>query len=217
MDKGKMVFINKWGYWHFIYAYMMLKIKQLLGLRFSIVYSKELDHSNVKSFYDNGYTFRPVKEEDFEKIPDLLALDLTQAFLDKVKLRKDKCAGAFFQEKLIGYTWSTTEAVEINNGVYLSFNDNCYYGYKNFVLPEHRGKGIIQKIKKISINSKEGDNRTKTFSCIESHNYPSLNASKKEGNKKQGFSLFIDNKIGFYSWSSPRAKQIGVKVYKNYN
>jgi len=215
MNKGKKAFIKEWGFHRFVFAYIMLKMKHFLGFRFSIVFGKMINHSGVKKFSESGYSFRPVEKADFENIPDLRVLDLTRSFIEKAKLRKDQCFGAFCQKRLVGYSWSTIKPVEIDDDVYLSFNDSCYYRYKNFVLPEHRGRGLIQKIKEIDISDNSKNLRTKIFSCVESHNFPSLNAEKKEGNLKLGFSLYIDNKVGFYSWSSTKAKQLGLRVYKS--
>ncbi len=214
MQSGKMKFIKNWGLGHFLYAYILLKLRHYFGFRISLVRTNEIKDSGLTSFESNNYVFKIINHQDLRRASENNALDLSPIFVDKSETKDDQCLGVLHDQQLVGYTWRTTNPVEIDSGIWLEFGDKVFYRYKSFVLPEHRGKNLLNQIKKLSEKHQLDQGRLNSVSCIETHNYPSIKASTKSGDKTIGYSLFIKNRFGFYSWNSSGARALGVRVYQ---
>ncbi len=212
MPKGKSAFIKDWGVIRFLHTYLMLKLNRLFGFRISIVKAQEISKSHIEQFEQDGIRYRPLTPEDFGNQSLNRELDISHSFLNKAFSQGDQCVGALVEDQVVGYLWRTTQAVELSHPLYMEFGDKLYYRYKEFVKPEYRGRGIINQIKKLAESKQIAEGRRYAFGCIETHNYPSLIASKKHGDRTLGYSAFIYNRFFFINWSSNRAKQFAIKV-----
>jgi hypothetical protein len=173
--------------------------------------------SNKLTIEENGYIFRPVALKELNELTIDSDMDLSQNFIDKSQVRGDICIGAFYDDQLVGYTWRTTKPVEIDGAIWIRFSDTGYYRYKSFVSPKHRRKNLFEYMKAVSERPLLEKGCDKLIACIESHNYASLLASSKSGEKTIGYSAYIKNRFGFYSWDSSGAKKYGVQLFLKEN
>jgi len=213
MQKGKKQFIANWGFRRFLYAYMMLMLRRFLGFRISAIRAKAIALSQSSTFEEDGLLFRTLTINDFENKDLNNQLDITKKFVAERLKRGDQCVGALCDGKVIGYSWRTILPVEIDGPIWMSYGDRLYYHYKGFVSPDYRGKGLYTKVKKVREIEQFKIGRTHLFGCIETHNYPSLIASDKNSEKTIGYSAYINNRLGFWSWHSRGIKAWDVKVY----
>ena len=213
MDLNSKKFKKHWGWSRYVYARVMIKLRSLIGLRVSWVYAKKNDFARLTELKAGDYSFRQIQTNDLKDVQNFSILDLSESFVEKAFSRGDQCVAAFFKNKIVGYGWYSLVSTEISEGLYLRFNKDCYYQYKSFVIPEHRGNNLLSQITQIKIGD-DKLNRKITFSCIETHNYSSLTAYKKNGNDKIGCSAFIENRIGFVNFSSPNLRNYGIEVSK---
>lgn len=213
MHKGKKHYLKHWGLIKFLYTYLMLKLNSFLGFRLSVVRSRPISDTNQLTIEKNGYLFRPISVEELSQIEISNDMDLSQSFIDKSQQRGDICIGAFFDDQLVGYTWRTSKPVEIDGSIWIRFSNKGYYRYKSFVSPKHRRKNLFEYMKAVSEGPLIEKGCDKLIACIESHNYASLLASSKSGEKTIGFTAYIKNRFGFYSWDSPGAKRHDVHIF----
>jgi hypothetical protein len=214
MAEGRVAYIKKWGFSRFFYTYLMLLLNRYIGLRLSVIRAKKVANSSLKGFESDGLSFRSLTIEDFQNEKWNLELDINLDFVKKAFARGDQCVGALQGEKLVGYVWRTTQQVQVENSVYMSFGNQLYYRFKGFIHPDFRGKNIFNQIKHLAESESVGKQRLYSFGVIETHNYPSLIASKKSGDQTLGYSGYIQNRLFFLSWGSKGAHSKGIKVFR---
>ena len=214
MQNGKRNFIKKWGVARFVYAYLMLNLNRFVGFRISAIRSRTIPRSQIDHFDHDGINYRTLNVEDFLDKATNQKLDISYDFVRQALTRGDHCVGALDQGKVIGYAWRTISSVKINSQIKMKFGDKFYYRFKEYVLPEYRGRNIINKIKRVAESRQLAQGKTHAFSCIETHNYPSMKASEKHGDITIGYSAYIENRWGFLSWESKGGKDSKIRVYQ---
>ena len=163
----------------------------------------------------DGYVFRKIKSDELFAACHNHKLNLSSIFVENSLRRGDECIGVLRKGNLVGFTWRTTLPTRVSGRVWVKFSDLACYHYKSFVLPECRGKNLLGKIILLSEKAYVDVGKSICVSYIESHNYASLKASRKSGNRTIGYAAYINNRSGFYSWHSAGAKAFGFCFYQN--
>lgn len=208
-------FLIRWGLWRTLYAYCLVKLGCYFGFRLQIIKSRELKDSGKHLFEINGYVFRKIESNELFTACNNSKLNLSREFVENSLRRGDECFGALRQGELVGFTWRTTQPTQVSGRVWVKFSDRSSYHYKSFVLPECRGKNLLGNIILLSEKSLIDVGKSACISYVESHNYASLKASKKSGNRTVGYAAYINNRSGFYSLHSAGAREFGFCFYLN--
>lgn len=93
------------------------------------------------------YEFRRLTLEEALVAGESEALQMPECFVRPAYARGDVCCGAFFRGELVAYLWRSTSYAPVTDKLRLRVDHRPqFYGYKSFVIPEHRGKRLIQTV-----------------------------------------------------------------------
>jgi hypothetical protein len=93
-----------------------------------------------------GIDFRILDADELREWARDDRFGMTPQFVDDAVKRGDTCVGAVEAGKLLGYNWWSTVPTRHTDDVWVTFSPTDNYGYKGFVLPEHRGRGLYPEI-----------------------------------------------------------------------
>lgn len=150
--------------------------KELQGM---IVTMDTLDPKYLKG--NEAYTHTFLSEEQLRKYSKDPQSEITDAFLDKVLPKGDRCFAILDGEKLAAYGWYSTKPTAINKELALYFDDHWVYMYKGYTHPSYRGQRLhaIGMAKALEAFSKEGYKGL--ISYVETNNFASLRSVYRMG------------------------------------
>ena len=114
----------------------------------------------------------------FAKDPET---QITDAFLDRVLPKGDRCYAILDGEKLAAYGWYSTKPTNINRDLLLHFDPQWVYMYKGYTHPNYRGQRLhaIGMAKALEAFTKEGYKGL--ISYVETNNFASLRSVFRMG------------------------------------
>lgn len=168
--------------------------------------------TGIDSVELDRYIFREIDQNELLESTKIPELDLSREFVENSLFRGEKCFGALKGGELIGYTWVTTLPAYVNGQVRVIFPKGAIYNYKSFVLPQHRGRNTVRKLYTLSLRSFMDDGNSIGVGYIETHNYPSLKASDKEGHQTVGYAAYI-SKSDFFSVGTQQERKRSALVF----
>lgn len=140
-------------------------------------------------------------------------LDLVE---DKVRAafgRGDACAGAFEQDRLVGYCWFAFAPLPHLDGVWVDFARSVVWLYKSLVRQSHRGRGIAPALYRFADAFGPQRGCTKAVICVESHNRPSVAAARSGGYAAAGYAAYRVHGGGVAGWYSRAARENAVRFF----
>jgi hypothetical protein len=140
-------------------------------------------------------------------------LDLSQPMVRDAGARGDVCIGALAGGDLAGYVWFAREAAPHLQGVWVQVPGQAIYRYKAFVSPAYRGRRIASALDAFAERLFQGGDRRWVVTCIATHNFPALAASKVSGAQTLGYLGYWQRGARFAAFHSAAVRKFGLRFY----
>jgi hypothetical protein len=145
------------------------------------------------------------------ELPD----ELTEAFIDDAASRGDVCVAAFHGGHVVAWAWRSFTTAPHADGVWVRLDPPYCYSYKWYTRPEYRGRRVLTRV------CRYGDELSRDRGCrraawfIETHNYPSLRASRRLGARTVGYAGYLKLFGKSYPFRTPGVLPHGFRFYRN--
>ena len=128
--------------------------------------------AHVHAFLDEAQLY------EFAQNPET---QITDAFLDRVLPKGDRCYAILDGDKLAAYGWYSTKPTNINKELVLHFDPQWVYMYKGYTHPNYRGQRLhaIGMAKALEAFTNEGCKGL--ISYVETNNFASLRSVFRMG------------------------------------
>ncbi|NKB98984.1 MAG: hypothetical protein GKR90_10910 [Pseudomonadales bacterium] len=139
---------------------------------------------------------------------------LTVEFIDSALARGDICWGAFLDGKMVSFGWRAYQSTPHTEDIWVRVQPPFRYGYKSYTRPEYRGMRVRDSTRSDSHCASLG--RTRGIGFIATHNFASLNRSKRQTTRIfHGYAgyLIVFGKPRFFR--SLGVRKIGFEFYLN--
>ena len=157
---------------------------------------------------------RLLTEEEIRDLPSYMPDQITEQFVESALARGDTCVGAIIENKVVAFTWRSYTTAPHTDGLWVRFQPPYRYGYKAFVVPEYRGKRIMQAGTGDDYCTSHGYNAAIAF--IERDNLPSLHRTNRRDNNKIIGYIFMLKLFGKrFLFSTKGVKQVGFEFYEH--
>jgi hypothetical protein len=143
--------------------------------------------------------------------------DLSQAFLEEAFARGDVCTANFFDNQLVGFSFSSFTRARATDQLDVLVPAGFRYGYKSWTHPEHRRANLSRMRGYTRRQTLPSDRMQRSISYVETHNYPSLLHSyrhPRERSLRMGFCGWITVFGRQIPFNSRRAKWIGFEIVR---
>lgn len=182
------------------------------GLRLFRLFSRLLDSPSVVRC-PSGIDLRAIPRPELLTLCGDGELDLAEETVSAADARGNVCVGAFGAEGLAGYCWLAFSALPHLDGVWVDFDERVAWMYKSFVRPAFRGRGIAPALYGFADELCIHRNRRMSVICMETHNYPSVEAARRAAYAPAGFAAYWRASERLLTWSSAGAELLGVRFY----
>ena len=140
------------------------------------------------------------------------SLKLTAPFIDAAFTRGDLCIGAFSAVRLVGYLWVSFSKAPVSCHVWAYIRSPQAYGYKSFVLPEHRGTRVLTRLARVRDEVSLARGCTANVAYIETHNYASYRSAVHAGIYRSGIIGYVNIFGVTFVFHSPGAKKTSLRL-----
>ncbi len=139
------------------------------------------------------------------------ALELSPELGQRVLAGLDHCFGIYRRSQLIAYYWLAQQGIEAEHnraggpqsGVALSFADDVIYGYKAFVLPDHRGAGLYgDLVSEAARWMQQHHGARHLISTVDWTNFAALRSCQRQGMQSLGKIARIGWRGHYRTWTS---------------
>jgi len=201
--------------WHrSAYWYLLQFLSKALGLRLHHVF---VSASAAKSIIatEPAYEHREVSPSELMPYIDddpVLRDQLTPDFLRQSQTQNDECIASFFDDRLVGFDFSSTTKAPVTSQLEVLVPAGFSYGYKGWTHPDHRRKKLA--LRRIQLKSSVD---YMTIYYIETHNYPSLLRPYRHPSERRqhmGYVGWVTIRGRQYPFASRRAKWIGFEFVR---
>jgi GNAT superfamily N-acetyltransferase len=127
--------------------------------------------------------------------------------------RGDLCVGALAAGTLAGYVWFAREQAPHVQGVWVRVPERAIYRYKAFVRPQYRGRRIAPALDTFAERLLGGSGRDCWVTCIATHNFSALRASKVSGARMLGYLGYWQAGNRFLAFHSAAVRRLGLSFY----
>jgi GNAT superfamily N-acetyltransferase len=142
-----------------------------------------------------------------------LELDLTPTMVREAARRGDVCVGALSSGQLAGYVWFARQEAPHVRGVWVRVPEQAIYRYKAFVRPEWRGRRIAPALDAFAARLFRSSGRDCFVTCIATHNFSALRASKVSGARELGTLGYWQAGSRFVAFHSAAVRRLGLRFY----
>lgn len=152
-----------------------------LGVSKAFIFELDLENPGKKTGIDLDVTFRLAIKEDIEAMDkENYNYDKNRKkyFIDRLE-KGDRCILALHNDKIIGYLWIISDAMELCPSKYISLSKNRAYVYNGFVLKEFRGRKLHAAMTEYLIDILKKDGKRFVVSAIDTKNKTSLKTRSK--------------------------------------
>jgi len=204
-------FVARWGYWKAFNALIARKLYQYFGIKLLVIKFGPLPEEGTTCETDSDLVFRVATRDELLKATTNPLLNMSKRFVEDALERGHKCIAAFDGNDLVGYSWRSVSETLLNHSVKVQFPEELVYHYKSFVLPDYRGKRILEGVKRVHFDSSTYQGRSSGFNCVEYSNYASLKASSKQGEVTVGYIILRASGGKSWCWHSSGPKKAGIR------
>jgi len=127
--------------------------------------------------------------------------------------RGDRCAVAYDGTRLVGYEWFAHGPTPHIDGVWVAFDGNARYGYKQFVRLQYRGQRIAAALSTHADNWYRRIGCTHAISLIDLGNGASWRSERRIGAHTAGYAGYIHLFGRFIAFSTPGATRLKLRFY----
>ena len=207
---------QRWGPARSAYILVMRNIAQYAGLHLAWVNRREIFRDPDVPAVPPSYSVRQLTADDYTSVIKAadVALEMDEEFVTQVLDQGHFCVGAFYNERLVSYTWRAFSQTPVSDRFSLSIEKPNRYGYKALTLPEHRGKQLQNSINLFSDKLCFDTGYTSAVAFVETHNYASLASDARRGNKQVGWILWRDRHPLDFCYTSKGARGAGVTLVR---
>ena len=205
---------SRWGALRALHISIMNLLGRL-GIELMYVHTRPLIDFPDTPFEENGIQHRALNVEELEQASSIPELDISPDFLARALARGDLCCGAFHEDNLVSYVWRSGGEIEHVLGLKVVLAERCRYGYKAFTLPNYRGRGIYPKITGLVDREFLKRGKTTIVGFSVTHNYATISADKKLGNRIIGLIGYWKLGKHFLLLHTPGVKQKAFRFVRN--
>ncbi|KAA1191990.1 hypothetical protein F0M18_10745 [Pseudohalioglobus sediminis] len=171
--------IERWGWLRGSYYYLMRALGKYCGLVVCHLFARPILLPDSGTDLGPGREIRILTKEQLLAFSDDPALQMDKAFIETADSRGDACCGVLEEGRLVAYVWRTFVATAHGDELFVDFNEKCRYGYKSLTLPAYRGQRLQILISEYTDKYLTRGRQFHIF-FVETHNFPSIVAVKKE-------------------------------------
>ncbi len=193
--------LRRWGFVRMLVSVLYPRLRRL-GLFVAWV--------NVRPLLDDlptadaapaaaGVQFRPATRLECLRACHDPGLELSAEFVEQAFARDWMCHIAIVHGEVVAYAWRATGTVPVAPGVLLRVPDGYSYGFKAHTRPDHRGKGLYPRLARAEIATCAALGLRRGVSLTEVHNFASMAADARFGNRRVGVIGFL--RLGSRVWS----------------
>jgi hypothetical protein len=145
---------------------------------------------------------------------------LTDAFLDEVIAKGDRCFAFFDGEVLTSYGWYSTQPTrltEISNSLVLSFDPTYVYMYNGFTLPKYRGQRLHALGMAAALEAYAKEGHKGLVSYVDSSNFASLKSCSRMGFRTFGHVVLLKVGKQYLCRATPGCKEYDFRVEQTAN
>ena len=131
--------------------------------------------------------------------------------------RGDVCMAAFDREndnRMVGFAWGAPSTAPHGDGLWVAVDFPNLYGYKAYVDPAYRGRGINRAMITERDRATIGDGFNASVGFIETHNYPSIQSNIHLGSEPVGYVGYVKLFGRAYPFHSPKARNTSLRFYR---
>ncbi len=148
-----------------------------------------------------------------ERFPE----QLNSKDVDAARARGDICMAAFDRcngNRMVGFAWATTTTAPHDDGLWVAVDFPAIYGYKSFVDPDYRGRGlnVAMIVERDRVARRHGFGACVAF--VETHNYASVQSNIHLGSDRVGYAGYARVFGRVVPFRSPRARQATLRFYR---
>jgi hypothetical protein len=204
--------INRWGIWHSLYEFLMIRLQRHCGLVFCAVITRPLRTSVPPLAENSGSEYRFLSEQELIKFAKNSELQIKPSVIKAAFAKGDTCTGAINNGRLIAYLWRAYSPTKYTDGLWIDFGPQARYSYDSFTLPQHRGQRVLTTLS-LSTDALDQRGRKNSIAFIETHNYSSLKNAEFSGNTIVGYAGYWHFFGKYYTFHSIGAKKEGFRFF----
>lgn len=155
---------------------------------------------------------RIANREELQKASEEMPVALSQEFVVAALARGDICIAAFSGTKMVSFVWRSYGRAPHVDGLWVAFEKPYRYGYKAYTRPEYRGQHAMDPTLTDRICIERG--RRYALGFVESHNFSSIQRSRRLGNTCVGLAGYVKVFGRAYPFRSPGAKKHTFEFYR---
>jgi hypothetical protein len=198
--------LHRWGLRRAIYMRIMGRLAPFLNV--SYANTRELLPRELRQTRA-GCSIRIASREELLRASANPALQMSAAFIDDALARGDICCAAFDGDDMVAYVWRAFVATRHVEGIWVCFRAPFRYGYKALTLPAWRGRRLLEALGPVADQLCRERGRTMGIGFVSTHNYPSLAASKRYGDRRIGVIGYVRVAGRLFTFRSPGARKVG--------
>ena len=199
---------QRWGLGRALWAVAIARVRRWLFLAHVTIRPLRTDPSS-----ESPATLRIATREDLLTACADFPGQLDEAFIEHALTRGDYCLAAFVEDdgrqRMVAFVWRSMLATPHTADVWVEFASNHRYGYKAYTHPDYRGQRLLSANASDLVCRSRGAVAAAGF--VETHNYPSITRSVREGNVLVGFAGYLSIGPWILPFRTPGAKKQGFK------
>jgi GNAT superfamily N-acetyltransferase len=138
---------------------------------------------------------------------------LDSKFIRRAISRGDLAYGAFEDGRLVGYTWRAASTAPFFEGLWIKVPQPLVYGYKSYVLPSHRGRGIYGAFAAFADRQSRAVGHPMALAVINISNLASLRASAQMGSRTAGYAGYLKLFGRCFTFRTSLVRAVGIEFY----
>src|SRR4051812_15144219 len=172
-------------------------------------------HLREQPYLPPGIRFRTAYERELLRYCGDTEMQLQENHVRAAFARGDLCAVAFIGSRLVGYEWFAHGRAPHIDSVWVEFDTDARYGYKQFVLPQYRGRRIAAGLSTHADNWYRGSGCTRAISMIDLDNDASWRSEARMGACTGGYAGYILWFGRCITFRSPAARKLKFRLYSS--
>jgi GNAT superfamily N-acetyltransferase len=138
---------------------------------------------------------------------------LDSRFIRRAISRGDLAYGAFEDGRLVGYTWRAASTAPFFEDLWIKVPQPLVYGYKSYVLPSHRGRGIYAAFAGFADRQSRAVGHPMALALISISNLASLRASAQMGSRTAGYAGYLKLFGRCFTFRTSLVRAVGIEFY----
>jgi GNAT superfamily N-acetyltransferase len=189
------------------------RLEHMAGLWIFRVNVRSLTHLPDSLSPPKGVTVRLLTEAQLVHHARDPRYCLDSKFIRRAISRGDLAYGAFEEGRLVGYTWRAASTAPFFEGLWINVPQPLVYGYKSYVLPSHRGRGLYAAFAGFADRQSRAVGHPMALALINISNLASLRASAQMGSRKAGYAGYLKLFGRCFTFRTSLVRAIGVEFY----